>query len=281
MTKTWFITGAARGLGAEVARAALAAGDNVVATARDENSVRKALGDNSDRTLFLSLDVIDAEAPRKAVDAAVARFGRIDVLVNNAGYGHLGLFEEASEEDIERQFETNVFGLMRVTRAVLPVMRRQKSGHIINLSSIGGKVAFDLCTLYGASKFAVEGFSVNLAKDVASFGINVTVVSPGYFRTDFLDPSSVRFAGNRIADYDQVRDAVEAAYKSHSHQQLGDPAKFGPAIVKMAGAEKPPVHFLVGSDAIEFARIELAARSAEIDQWADLSASTDHQDEAA
>ncbi|WP_345790606.1 oxidoreductase [Agrobacterium pusense] len=280
MTKTWFITGAGRGLGAEVARSALAGGDNVVATARNADSVTKALGE-SDRLLPLALDVTDRDAPKEAVAAAVERFGRIDVLVNNAGYGHLGIFEEASEEDIETQFQTNVFGLMRVTRAVLPVMRGQKSGHIINLSSIGGKVAFDLCTLYGASKFAVEGFSVNLAKDVASFGINVTVVSPGYFRTDFLDPSSVRFAGNRISDYDGVRGAVEAAYKDHSHQQLGDPEKFGPAIVKMASASKPPMHFLVGSDAVQYARDEISARSAEMDQWESLSGSTDHQDAAA
>lgn len=231
--------------------------------------------------LALALDVTEVAASNVAVASAVERFGRIDVLVNNAGYGHLGIFEKASEEDIEAEFQTNVFGLMRVTRAVLPVMRQQRAGHIINLSSIGGKVAFDLCTLYGTSKFAVEGFSANLAKDVGSFGINVTVVSPGYFRTDFLDPSSIRFSGNRIADYDDVRDAVEAAYKDYSHKQLGDPAKFGPAFVDLARASKPPIHFLVGSDAVQFARGEAAARNAELDQWENLSVVTDHHEAAA
>ncbi len=278
MPKTWFITGAARGLGLAVARAALSAGDRIVATSRDADSLRGAIADAAERTLFLPLDVTDREAPQRAVDAAIRHFGRIDVLVNNAGYGQIGIFEETSETDIEHQFETNVFGLMRMTRAVLPTMRAQKSGHIINLSSIGGRVAFDLCTIYGASKFAVEGFSVNLAKDLETFGIRVTVVSPGFFRTDFLDPSSVRLAGNHIEDYDPIRRKVEDAYQGINHRQLGDPAKFGDVIVKMASAENPPLHFLVGSDAVGFVREEIAASSSEMEAWVQLSAMTDYHD---
>jgi NAD(P)-dependent dehydrogenase (short-subunit alcohol dehydrogenase family) len=210
------------------------------------------------------------------VDTAVSRFGRIDVLVNNAGYGQLGVFEESSEEDVALQFETNVFGLMRVTRAALPIMRKQRSGHIINFGSIASLAAYDLCTLYGASKFAVEGFSINLARDVRSFGISVTVVEPGFFRTDFLDPSSARFSGNEIDDYDEARKKAEAEYKDANHKQPGDPAKVGPAIVELANADTPPLHLLLGSDALDTARTEVAARTLELDAWGTVSASTDH-----
>lgn len=280
MTKTWFITGAARGLGAEVARSALANGDNVVAAARDMESARKTLGTQTDRLLLQPLDVTASDTIKSAVSAAIERFGAIDVLVNNAGYGQLGVFEESSDEDVKRQFDTNVLGLMEVTRAVLPTMRRQRSGHIINIASIAGLLAFDLCTLYSVSKFAVEGFSINLARDVASLGIHVTVVEPGYFRTDFLDPSSARFSGNRIEDYSEAREKTEAAFKAYNHRQPGDPSKFGLAILNLANAEKPPVHLLLGSDALSLVRKELADRSAEIDAWASLSASTDHDDVA-
>jgi NAD(P)-dependent dehydrogenase (short-subunit alcohol dehydrogenase family) len=276
VTKTWFVTGAARGFGFEIANAALAAGDNVVATARKLGDVEEAYSDAGDRVLAQQLDVTASDAPQRVVAAAVERFGRIDVLVNNAGYGQLGIFEESSEGDVERQFETNVFGLMRVTRAVLPVMRRQRSGHIINFSSIGGLAAYDLCTLYGGSKFAVEGFSINLARDVEPFGINVTAVEPGFFRTDFLDPSSAHFSGNKIADYEAARTKAETEYQQANHQQPGDPAKLGPAIVELTNAKAPPLRLLLGSDALATAREELAARSVEIDTWASLSASTDH-----
>jgi NAD(P)-dependent dehydrogenase (short-subunit alcohol dehydrogenase family) len=280
MTKTWFITGAARGLGAEIARSALGSGDNVVATARDIDSARKALGEQTERLFLQPLDVTASDTIKSAVAAAVERFGSIDVLVNNAGYGQLGIFEESSEEDVRRQFDTNVLGLMEVTRAVLPTVRRQRSGHIINIASIAGLLAFDLCTLYGVSKFAVEGFSINLARDLAPLGIHVTVVEPGYFRTDFLDPSSARFAGNRIEDYSEAREKAEAAFKAYNHRQPGDPSKFGPAILNLVNAEKPPIHLLLGSDALALVRKELADRSAEIDAWESLSKSTDHDDVA-
>lgn len=278
MAKTWFITGAARGFGAEITKSALAAGDNVVASARRQNDVQKAFPDAGDRLLAQSLDVTDPDAAAEAVKASVAKFGRIDVLVNNAGYGQLGLFEESAEEDVERQFATNVFGVMRVTRAVLPTMRAQKSGHIINFSSTAGVGPYALASLYGASKFAVEGFSVNLAMDVESFGIKVTIIEPGFFRTDFLDPSSVHFSGKQIKDYDKVRPEIEAQYKGVNHKQPGDPAKLGAAIVKVAGVSAPPARLLMGSDAIEFARSQLQSRLAELEAWTELSGSTDHDD---
>ncbi|MFJ1760057.1 oxidoreductase [Amycolatopsis sp. NPDC088138] len=275
MTKTWFITGAARGLGAEIAKSALAAGDNVVATARDSAAVEKAFPGAGDQLLAHSLDVTDPEGPAAVVEAALARFGSIDVLVNNAGYGLIGIFEETPEEEVQRQFDTNVLGLMRITRAVLPTMRKQRAGRIINFSSIAGVVPFALCVLYTASKFAVAGFSANLALDVKSLGIKVTSVEPGYFRTDFLDSSSAQFSDHAIDDYAAVRDETESFYKAHNHQQLGDPAKLGPAIVELANAAEPPLHLLLGSDALESAREEYQARLAELDAWAELSRTTD------
>ncbi|GAA5235150.1 SDR family NAD(P)-dependent oxidoreductase [Verticiella sediminum] len=279
-SKTWLITGAARGLGAQITRAALAAGDNVVATARSVEAARGAFAAHTDRLLIQPLDVTDPAGPQAVVDAAIARFGAIDVLVNNAGYGQLGIFEESSDEDVKRQFDTNVFGLARMTRAVLPAMRSRRSGHIINISSIAGVVGFDLCTLYGMSKFAVEGFSVNLARDLGPLGIHVTVVEPGYFRTDFLDASSARFAGNPIDDYAEVRSRTEAAYREYNHQQPGDPAKLGPAIVQLASTKTPPLHLLLGSDAVEVVRKGMTERLAEIQAWESLSVSTDHDDVA-
>ncbi|ANF57166.1 oxidoreductase [Halotalea alkalilenta] len=278
--KTWLITGAARGLGAQIAQAALAAGDNVVATARNVEAARGAFTEHTDRLLILSLDMTDPAGPQAVAEAAIERFGTIDVLVNNAGYGQLGIFEESSEEDLERQLDTNVLGLTRMTRAVLPAMRRQRSGHIINIGSVCGVVGFDLCTLYGMSKFAVEGFSINLARDLAPLGIHVTVVEPGYFRTDFLDASSARFAGNPIGDYEEVRSKTETMYKEYNHQQPGDPAKLGPAIIQLANAQTPPLHLLIGSDAVSIARQELAERLSEIAAWESLSTSTDHDDVA-
>lgn len=274
-TKTWLITGAARGLGQQIARAALAAGDNVVATVRNVDAARAAFADPAGRVLVHALDVTDPAGPPSAVEAALERFGRIDVLVNNAGYGQLGIFEEATEDELMRQFQTNVFGVARVTRAVLPTMRRQRAGRIINISSVAGVAGFELCTLYGMSKFAVNGFSVNLARDLAHLGIHVTVVEPGYFRTDFLDAGSIRFTGATIADYDAVRDGTRDTYQRYSHRQPGDPARLGPAVVALANAEAPPMHLVLGSDAVGMVRTALRDRLDEVDAWEALSRSTD------
>lgn len=275
MSKTWFITGAGRGIGAEIARAALAAGDNVVATGRNVEQLGALYGNHGGRVLCVALDVGSEEEAAAAAEVAVARFGRIDVLANNAGYGQLGLFEEIAAQDVERQFRTNVFGLMHVTRAVLPRMRRQRSGHILNLASIGGFMGFEASSIYCAAKFAVEGFSESLALEVARFGINVTIVEPGFFRTDFLDGSSVRYGSTAVADYDPADGGGRASYADFNHQQPGDPAKLGRVIVQVASMAEPPLHFVAGTDALSHATATFERRRMEVEAHAALSATTD------
>ena len=225
MSNIWFITGAGRGIGAHIARSALEAGHRVVATGRKVKDLEAQFADHGDRVLCLPLDVARESQSVDAVAQAIDRFGRIDVLVNNAGYGQLGLFEEVTGTAIEAQFHTNVFGLMHVTRAALPHMRSQRRGHIFNLASIGGFMGFASSSIYCAAKFAVEGFSESLALEVARFGIHVTVVEPGFFRTDFLDTSSVRYGDTRIADYDDPQGAPRVDYSAYNHRQPGDTAK--------------------------------------------------------
>jgi len=275
MTRTWFITGAARGIGAAIARAAIGVGDTVVATARDPAKVTQAIEAPADRLLALPLDVTNAVQVQAMVEAAIGQFGRIDVLVNNAGYGQLGIFEENEPGDAERQFATNVFGLFNVTRAVLPTMRRQRAGHIFNLSSIAGMRGGPGGGIYCSSKHAVEGLSESLSHEVASFGIHVTLVEPGFFRTDFLDDSSVRFGANPIADYAELSATLRSGYAARNHQQAGDPAKLAAAIVDLAGREKPPLRFAAGSDAVAIIGAKIDSLKAELEAWRDLSVSTD------
>ncbi|MEH0195508.1 oxidoreductase [Caulobacter sp. CCNWLY153] len=273
--RTWFVTGASRGLGADIVRAVLAAGDRVVATARNRQSLVETLGPDTDNLLSLALDVTRPDQVQAAVDAALARFGRIDVLVNNAGYGHLSVFEESTAADAQAQYDTNVFGLMHVTRAVLPAMRAQRSGRIFNVSSVGGIVGGESGTLYCASKFAVEGFSESLAGEVRRFGIHVTVVEPGFFRTDFLEPTSVRHASHAIDDYAQVAADLKAFYDARSRNQAGDPLRLGQALVTLANAERPPVRWCAGTDALAMVQAKIDSLQGELDAWRDLSASTD------
>ncbi|MDG2530023.1 oxidoreductase [Caulobacter endophyticus] len=273
--RTWFVTGASRGLGADIVRAVLAAGDRVVATARNRQGLVDTLGPDADNLLSLALDVTRPDQVQAAVDAALARFGRIDVLVNNAGYGHLSVFEESTAADAQAQYDTNVFGLMHVTRAVLPAMRAQRSGRIFNISSVGGIVGGESGTLYCASKFAVEGFSESLAGEVRRFGIHVTVVEPGFFRTDFLEPTSVRHASHAIADYAQVAADLKAFYDARSRNQAGDPLRLGQALVTLAGVERPPVRWCAGTDALGMVQAKIDSLQGELDAWRDLSASTD------
>jgi NAD(P)-dependent dehydrogenase (short-subunit alcohol dehydrogenase family) len=275
MSKVWFITGAGRGIGAHIAKAALEAGDRVVVTGRHVRQLQETYASYGARVLALKLDAsVQADAVA-AVAAAHEVFGSIDVLVNNAGYGQLGLFEEIAPEDVERQFQTNVFGLMHVTRAVLPVMRKQRSGHIMNLASVGGFMGFDGASVYCAAKFAVEGFSQSLALEVAPFGINVTIVEPGFFRTDFLDKSSVRYGVTKIADYEEAADGALTDYESYNHRQPGDPARLGKVLVEVAALRFPPMRFVAGSDAVRFARIAFDRRQSVVDAFAALSLKTD------
>ena len=275
MSKIWFVTGAGRGIGAEIARSALDAGHRVVATGRRLSDLESTFREFGDRVLCLTLDVTNDHQSLDAVARAVDQFGRIDVVVNNAGYGQLGLFEEVSRSAVEDQFQTNVFGLMQVTRAVLPQMRRQRGGHIFNISSIGGFIGFESSSIYCAAKFAVEGFSESLALEVARFGIHVTVVEPGFFRTDFLDSSSVRYGDRHISDYDDPKHPPRADYSSYNHRQPGDPAKLGLALVRVAEMDNPPLHFVAGSDAVSYAREAFTRRQSEINEYLALSTSTD------
>jgi NAD(P)-dependent dehydrogenase (short-subunit alcohol dehydrogenase family) len=259
----------------------LAAGDTVAATGRDREQVARTFADAGDRVLALGLDVTQEQQVQAAVDATLAKFGRIDLLVNNAGYGQLGLFEQNEPAEIARQYATNVFGLFSVTRAVLPVMRKQRSGHIFNVTSVAGLIGSPGASIYCSSKFAVEGFSESLAKEVAQFGIKITLIEPGPFRTDFLDGSSVRFGSRAVDGYGEFVARTNAAYLDRNHQQPGDPAKLAQAVMVLAATEHPPLRYLAGSDGLGRFDGKLASMRAELDQWRALTLSTDFAAQAA
>jgi NAD(P)-dependent dehydrogenase (short-subunit alcohol dehydrogenase family) len=275
MSKVWFVTGASDGIGAGVVRAALEAGDRVVATARNPEKLRATFGEAaSDRLALVPLDVTSERQAGKAIAAAVEKFGRIDVLVNNAGYSLLGNFEALTQEQIERQVATNFWGVVHVMRAALPVMRRQGSGHVFNLSSLAGVIGYGTGSAYAASKFAVEGFSLSVAQEVEKFGIKVTLVEPGFFRTDLLAPQSAVYGELAVEGYDPPA-AVKAQWESYHHKQSGDPAKLGQALVRLAGMASPPKQFYAGSDAASGISADLKRRLAEVEAHLALSASTD------
>jgi len=274
MSKIWFITGATRGLGTDIAKAALAAGHSVVATGRNRQALTQALGSDNDRLLTVALDVTDQGQASAAVEAAVARFGTIDVLVNNAGYGHLGFFEETSDEDARQQFETNVFGVFYVIRAALPVMRQARRGHIFNISSIAGLRGGAGASLYCASKHALEGFSESLAREIEPLGLRVTLVEPGRFRTDFLAPDSIRFAGKEIDDYVEASRQLQSYFAQQNGQQAGDPAKLAAALVRLADEANPPLRFVAGPDAVEQTEAKIDLLQGDLDTWRALSVST-------
>jgi NAD(P)-dependent dehydrogenase (short-subunit alcohol dehydrogenase family) len=275
MSKVWFVTGASSGIGAAVVQAALAAGHRVVATARNLSKLEVAIGDSaSDRLVFVPLDVTSELQAQKAVASAVERFGSIDVLVNNAGYSLIGNFESLTTEQIERQFATNFYGVLYVMRAALPIMRRQGSGHIFNVSSMAGVIGYGTTAAYAATKFAVEGLSLSVAQEVEQFGIKVTLVEPGFFRTDLLAPQSVVFGDLVIEGYDPPA-AVKSRWESHHRNQAGDPAKLGKVLVQLADLESPPKQFYAGSDAVAGITQSLEARLQETLTHAALSRSTD------
>ncbi|MFC9915064.1 oxidoreductase [Streptomyces sp. NPDC127197] len=275
---TWFITGASRGFGLEIARQALERGDNVVATARKPQDVEDVLSRYGDRLLAVALDVTDEAQAGAAVEAAVERFGTIDVLVNNAGRGVLGAVEETSDAAIRSVYDTNVFGLANVTRAVLPVMRRRRSGRILNLSSIGGFESAAGFGVYCSTKFAVEGLSEAMRAELAPLGIQVTIVEPGYFRTDFLDATSLLTEGQVISDYAETAGAVRQAVPGLNHAQPGDPVKGATAILALADAANPPLRAQLGSDCASAMDRKIAQLREETDTWRELALSTDHDD---
>ena len=275
MSKVWFITGAGSGIGAATARAALKAGDRVIATGRNLDKVRNALSDVAgDRLAFVQLDVASEAQAKAAVDEAMKAFGRIDVLVNNAGYSLLGNFEELSTTEIEGLISTNLYGVIHVMRAVLPVMRRQRSGRIINISSLAGVMGFKHCSAYSAAKFAVEGLSLSVAEEVEQFGIRIVAVAPGFFRTDLLDARNARYGASTIADY-AAEGSAEDMWSSYDGKQQGDPARLGDVLVKLARMENPPRQFVAGSDALAAFEPVLEGRLKELHAYADLSRSTD------
>ncbi|TFW17661.1 oxidoreductase [Duganella callida] len=272
--KVWFITGASRGFGRLTAQQALQRGDLVVATARDPHSVTAALGEHAN-LLALRLDVrLEAQAI-SAAQQAVARFGRIDVLVNNAGYGLLGAVEEASADEVRAVYETNVFGLLNVSRAVLPVMRRQGSGHVMNISSVGGYSSYAGWGVYGSTKFAVEGLSEAMAMELAPLGIQVTVVEPGFFRTDFLDTTSLVATRERIDAYADTVGKMRDFAADANHAQPGDPLKLADALLQLADAAQAPVRLQLGSDTVARVRAKNAAVEKEMTDWLELALSTD------
>jgi len=272
--RVWFITGASRGIGAEITQAALAAGDRVVATARDARKLRERFGE-SERLLPVALDVTDEASASAAVRAAVERFGRIDVLVNNAGFGVIGAVEETSAEEVRRVYETNVFGLLNVTRAVLPQMRRQRAGHILNLSSVGGFRAGPGFGVYCSTKFAVEGISEALHAELTPLGIAVTVVEPGYFRTEFLESQSVVASPTVIDDYAETSGKVREMAKTVSLNQPGDPVKLAKALVELTRHPHPPLRLPLGSDTIAAIEAKQAFVRDELAAWRAVAVSTD------
>ncbi len=273
--KVWLITGAGRGMGVDIAKAALAAGYKVVATGRNIDSVNKAISE-AQNLLVVKLDVtIEADA-EAAVNATIEKFGRIDVLVNNAANFYAGFFEELTIEQINQQLQTSLIGPMIVTRAVLPVMRKQKSGHIISISSTAGLTSFDFCSAYSASKFGLEGWMQALQVEIAPFGIHTTIVNPGFFRTELLTEQSTNYADKPIEDYDERRAQQMQFWKAANGKQSGDPAKLAQALIKIANETEPPLRFLAGADAIGTAEQVAATLRQQLNAYRELSSSLDY-----
>jgi NAD(P)-dependent dehydrogenase (short-subunit alcohol dehydrogenase family) len=270
--KIWFITGAGRGMGVDIAKAALAAGDRVVATGRNPDNVAKAVGP-ADDLLVVKLDVTSPADAEAAVQAAVDRFGRIDILVNNAGSFEAGYFEELTPEQMERQLTTSLIGPMNVTRAVLPVMRTQRSGHVVTISSSAGFTGVEFGSAYAASKWGVEGWMESLAPEVEPFGVHTTIVNPGFFRTELLTKDSTNYAAPSIDDYAERSAAMREFWQSQNGQQQGDPAKLAQALLTIAAEEQPPLRFIAGADAIETAEQQIATLRQQIDAFRDVSTS--------
>ena len=270
--KVWFITGAGRGMGVDIAKAALAAGHAVVATGRDTARLSKALGTSGD-LLTVKLDVTRLADAQAAVRAAVDCLGHIDVLVNNAASFHAGYFEELTPEQFEQQLAASLTGPMNVTRAVLPVMRKQRSGHIVSISSTAGLIGFEFGTAYAASKFGLEGWMESLAAEVAPFGINTTIVNPGFFRTELLTEQSTSYAKPSIQDYDEGRAKQLAFWKGQNGTQSGDPKKLAQALLTITDQARPPLRFIAGADAVATAEQVVATLKQQIDAFRDLSSS--------
>ena len=275
--KVWFITGAGRGLGVDIAKAALAAGHAVVATGRDAGKVLAAIGEHED-LLAIKLDVTRPDDAQDAVEAAIGKFGRIDVLVNNAGNFYAGFFEELSPEQVRSQIETLLFGPMNVARAALPAMRKQRCGLLLTISSTAGIAGGMFCTAYAAAKFGLEGWIESLTPEIEPFGIRTMLVEPGFFRTELLTADSTTFAPPSIDDYAQRTRETVTAWSGMDGKQGGDPAKLADAIVQLAGLDEPPVRFAAGADAVQTFEAKANALLAQADAYRKLSSSLAHDD---
>lgn len=275
MSQVWLITGSSRGFGKALAEAVLTAGHSLIATARNPAQLAPLVQRFGDRVRAVALDVTDAAASAAAIQAAVDMFGRLDVVVNNAGYGNLASIEEGDDADFRAQLETNFFGVVNVTRAALPVLRRQRSGHIIQFSSIGGRIGVPGMAAYQGAKWAVEGFSEVLAKEVAAFGIHVTLVEPGGFRTDWAGPSMTIYPPRADSEYAPILGPMIDLMGTHGGSEAGDPVKAAQAILSIANTPEPPLRLLLGSDAVFLAEQQSKRMAAEDAKWRTLSLSTD------
>lgn len=271
--KIWLITGAGRGLGVDLTKSALAAGFKVVATGRNTDKVAKAINVSSDNLYIVKLDVTNPEEIDVAVNSAINKFGNIHVLVNNAANFYAGFFEELSPSQIEQQIATNLYGPMNVTRAVLPIMRKNRSGHIISISSIAGLVGTEYTSAYNASKFALEGWMDSLSLEVAPFGIKTTIVEPGYFRTELLEPASTTWSTRTIEDYAERSAVLRSAFEGVNGKQPGDPSKLAEGLVKVASQNEPPKRWLAGADAVRDAERKISELQAQINAYRELSLS--------
>lgn len=272
MQKVWFITGASKGMGLEIAKAALANGDKVIATSRTLEEV-KSIGNEKEYMLPLKVDITDENEVKNAISEGIKKFGKIDVLVNNAGYNLLGNIEEISDSEFRTTLNVNVFGMLNVIRHIMPQMRKQKSGHIINTASMMGYMGYAGNGSYNASKFAVIGFSEALAQEVSTFGINVTILAPGTFRTSFMSESSLTIAKNKIDVYN-LKEQVDT-FRSYDGKQLGDPKKLAKVLLQISRMENPPLHLPLGTDSYNAILGIRKREQEELEQWKELSLSTD------
>jgi NAD(P)-dependent dehydrogenase (short-subunit alcohol dehydrogenase family) len=270
--RVWFITGAGRGMGVDIARAALAAENSVVATGRNTSAVADAVGE-AHELLVVELDITSPASAEAAVQAAFDRFGRIDVLVNNAGNFFAGYFEELSPEQFEAQLTTNLLGPLNVTRAVLPLMRKQRAGHVVTISSTAGIVGQEFCSAYAASKFGLEGWMESLRFEVEPFGIHTTIVEPGFFRTDLLTKESTAYADRSIDDYAERTAQTRPAWEAMSGKQTNDPAKLAKALLTVVDQEEPPLRWVAGADAVATVEQKAHELLAQVDAYRDLSSS--------
>jgi NAD(P)-dependent dehydrogenase (short-subunit alcohol dehydrogenase family) len=278
--KVWFVTGASQGLGLSLVKELLKQGHLVAATSRNREDLEKAVDAHHDVFLPLTADIVNETSVEKAIKATVDYFGAVDVVVNNAGYGLVGALEELSDAEARKNFDVNVFGSLNVIRKVLPYMRKQRSGHIFNISSIGGFTGlFPGFGIYCATKFAIQGLTESLSVEAASFGIKATIVSPGYFRTNFLESSSLSVPKTEISDYVSVREIQSFHQHNYSGQQAGDPEKAAAVMIEVAEQEEPPLHLFLGKDAYQFADAKIKVVQDDMKKVRELATSTDYAQE--